>query len=87
MRIRAGHSREEVREIVGGGFVVGVGARGRHAEDFLHHVLSKGCLVAAGTATSVHLWDVSISKAVAALGAGQGSSRDVAFRPDGTRLT
>jgi WD40 repeat protein len=46
-----------------------------------------GSLVAAaGGASSVHLWDVSSGKAVAVLGAGQGSSRDVAFRRDGAQV-
>jgi WD40 repeat protein len=47
----------------------------------------KGSLVAAaGGAASVHLWDVSSGKAVAVLGAGQGSSCDVAFSPDGAQV-
>jgi WD40 repeat protein len=47
----------------------------------------KGNLVAAsGGAASVHLWDVSSGKEVAVLGAGRGSSRDVAFSPDGARV-
>jgi WD40 repeat protein len=48
---------------------------------------SKGTVVAAAAgAASVHLWDVSSGEAVAVLGAGRGSSGDVAFSPDGTQV-
>src|SRR5262249_50719620 len=47
----------------------------------------KGSLVAvAGGAASVQLWDVSSDEAVAILGAGRGSSCDVAFSPDGAQV-